>query len=371
MFIYKINSEWWLIIASRHYYYNVNTKESQWQLPEHLNFKDLNVDEISILIAKYNGLKIETVDSYTEVENDENDLASQNVVDSHVEESIDDEIVEPFTEKIEVEEKETSGGLDLGYLSSEESDEEEQTKEPQIQSIPEFEEVVAEEEPEESEVDVDVDDLVNDILNNESSDQEDTDSLEQQFIEFLDNHKDEISIYDSYSITEEDLIKELSQLPVFYGLSFAQRETIYNKWCTPATKKTYPTDKQLLMNYLFDHKKDIKTKYFVEFKSQLNEFNVSQKEKVFLTYKNLLKNQTEFEKSYKKDKTVNLKKLKLIEYLKPLLKKKTFEVHGDDDWEKWTNLCNDIDISREIAENEVNWLVGPTKRLECYLECLS
>lgn len=374
MFVYKINSEWWLIVAERHYYYNVETKESQWQLPEHLDFKDLNVDEISVLIAKYNGLKIETVQSQNEEENEADvSLPSTESIEDALEGPKEDEEIVPVDLVQEVDEPvDANAGLDLGYLSSEESEEDQENEaETEVVSSNNIDDSIQVE----SEEDVDVDDLVNNILNDEESDQdqegEDTSSLEQQLIEIFDENKDKISIYDPYSITEEELISTLSRSPVFYGLSFSQRETIYNKWCTPETKEKFPTEKQLMMNYLFEHKKDIKTKYFVEFKSRLSSFNVPQKEKIFLKYKNVLNNQTDFERSYKKDKTVNLKKLKLTEYLKPLLKKKKVDISGDDDWEKWVSLCNNMNLPREIVENELNWIVGPTKRLECYLECLS
>lgn len=383
-FIYTINEDWWIIIEPNiHYYYNVKTKQSYWQLPSELNFSDINVNEVLVLIAKSKGLKVDINKEELSHQEGANftSLGHDKVEKVPATRGIEEE--EPEGTKIkEIDVAKAGKGLTLGYLSSDDDLEEEEHSNDIDEIESDFE---GEDNQQESEGFFNVDEIISLIINNESKEdseikgvsetQDVLDDSAEQFIQVLNTHKNEISIYNPYSITEESLITELSQTPSFYNLTFGQREKLYNQWAGTINDnpQKYPSGKQRFMQYLFSVKDRLKNSYYFDFKSELAPFDVMNKNHIFTTYKNVLHQQTAFEKHYKKDgtkdKLINLKKLKLLQFLKDhkIQVPTEYSPQGETDFDKWICLCNDLSLPETVAENEMNWVVGDSKRLECYL----
>lgn len=400
-FVYAV-SDWWIVIGDGcHFYYHLKSGERRWQFPDDLNVGLLDFDYLGLLFAKARGLKVE-VDNEDAVlgkqpeEIEHQEIEHEQEHEEHTEEEHTEEQEEPVEEEQSNEEQsnEEQNALNLGYLSSDDSEEETPNNEPgqekdereHLEEQEEEEHPENDEEQEADEEEEDVDDFVNNLLN-ESENESDSESENDKdsdnnsggdmdkthlFESLLDEHQSQIDSYNPYSLVEEDLIQQFVKHPVFYQLLFQERENIYNQWAAKVdlNPSIYPSEMQKFYQKLFEFKSDIKLKYYIDFKQTLHPFNVPDKQKLFLTYKNMLQAQTTFEKANrtKYPKDVNLKKLKLSEYLRQHLTiPLDIELEAESDFEKWIELCNKANIPREVAENQLNWLVGDTKRLECYL----
>ncbi|KAK6872891.1 hypothetical protein K6H11_002611 [Candida tropicalis] len=87
----------------------------------------------------------------------------------------------------------------------------------------------------------------------------------------------------------------------------------------------------------------------------------------------MLNNFTKFAKNFKKqnkNSNQNVKVMKLNEFLKGKLSGSFIINDNLSHFDNWINLLNENDISAEIAENEINFLVGDEKRLNSYIEQL-
>ena len=382
-FVYAIpDTKWMIIIGERHFYYNKDDKVLSWQMPSEVEVEKINFDQLGGLFGQAKGLRIDKKREGEEVEGEgdggrkEYDRQEYDREEYDREEYDREEYEQETHEHHEVDEhkeEQQNPSLNLGYLSSDDSESEEhkqEIEENERESEHNQEEHSQEEANEESINNTNepnnpqvIEALLGDILGEPVN--IDTSA---QFIDALNtirppNHY-------PYFLVEEEYINDFVKYPVFYQLKFKQKEVIFNQWCKTSLLKKYPSQLQLYLKELFNHKADVKTGYYADLASRFNDFTVSNKEFIFLNYKNLLHQQSNYERSYKdKPENVNLKQKRLREFLDAKgLFVTDYEPHGNSDWDKWINLCNDLNLPSSIAENEVNFVVGDNKRLHSYIE---
>ena len=216
-------------------------------------------------------------------------------------------------------------------------------------------------------------------------------SSKDDFINVLNQLKPKISIYEPWPMVEEELISELALFPGFYSIDdISQRELIFDEWCSqqetspapsqPEQIQTYPTPPIELYKFLQEYKRDIKLLYFQEFFNQhledFNDIDLSNKEKeqLYLKFKNMLSDFSKYERSAKKEKrydlNVNLKKLRLEQFLEAEINKNSNDKAPLDpestSFDRWIAILNFHDVPKNVAESNINFIVGDDKRLECY-----
>lgn len=349
LFHYKIPyDEWYIIVTSKgiHFYFNKTLRKSYWQL--HDVFEDnpsidknnfinsINVEDVSILMSKVNGLKglegyffksVSHVDIEPDKQVEENESAHEEVEEvfenntdseSEDEEQIheyDHEGQEDFVRNLLLEEGyikeqepdtkgDASNGLNLGYSSSEDELEDEDAQENEgkesgtEKSIHENEsdDLVDKDTSQDQNVELDaVDENSTDDENQNNLDldlsiSDDGGSTADDFFNLLDCFKDRISIYDPWFLVEEELLSELITKPEYYSINDAnEREKLFSQWCkiqqdenpesdgnAIGADEPYPTATQIYYRFLQDHKKELKKLFYAEFRSEFaNEFELS------------------------------------------------------------------------------------------------
>ncbi|KAK6205358.1 uncharacterized protein RJT21DRAFT_117830 [Scheffersomyces amazonensis] len=323
-------------------------------------------------------------------------------------------------------------GISLGYSSSEEDDEdddeEEEKEEEEEEKGPEQNHEAEEDSNINEGLDLSVDDHEENSDLNVGLDLsiDDQEELEQNddFIKLLDTFKSRISVYDSWALVEEELISEFVKYPEYYSIEDGKaREQIFNNWIIERQKEEsaldvdedsgnevdedsevdseqeiysekYPTPTLEYFKLLQQYKKEIKSLVYQQFYNshfkEINSIALSSKEKdsIYRSFKTMLTNQTQFEKSYKKehpDSKINLKKLKLDEYLQTCIEHfkdhieeiKTFltlnpgfatNITEEEAFSTWIKLINNTNIGEQVAENNINFVVGDVKRVQSYIE---
>lgn len=390
--------------------------------------KSINFDELAILFAKSRGVKFEKIEDELEsieVDHSKEEVQPKQTEQQQVTEEEEIVVVENIPSKVTKakpkEEKQPLtkqiNSIIQGYLSSDDEEDEE-------------EEVNSKETKQESSQTINIDELTSQALAQhqksteiESDDDDDNDngsldlslsetedaatastsSAEQDFINLLNQFSNRISIYESWDLVEEELLPEFTTYPEFFAISSKlERQKLFQKWCTqqeqqqqePKSPQTtinegaFPTVKLNYLIFLQDFKQDIKQSFYQSFYNshyqKLNEFNLSSqmKETIFRNYKIMLNDFTKFAKNYKKSNVGdnrNLKVMKLNEFLQNKLHSHItntadsgpFNVDSNlSDLDNWINLLNHYDIPTDIAENEINFLVGDEKRLNSYIDQL-
>jgi hypothetical protein len=450
-----IHNKWYIIITttSRHFYYNSTINRSFWQLYDiRQQYQDLpwnhfidaiEFDLLAVLFAKSKGLKGLDESFYYKktVTSKKDQRGSKEVVpeipsekqpeaievnflenldkelqlDLEVEEEVDVEAQNAFIANLLQEEGfiKPVETVILGYSSSEEEEEEEEEGEEEKEIEDEIDEI-----EEESQIaeptgqdtnNIDSNDLspstdhnigldlsLSDDETNDAKLTEIPESSKADFINVLNQLKPKISIYEPWSMVEEDLISELALFPGFYSIDdISQRELIFDEWCSqqetsphpnqPEQIQTYPTPTIELYKFLQEYKRDIKLLYFQEFFNKhledFNDIDLSNKEmeQLYIKFKNMLSDFSKFEKSAKKEKgydlNVNLKKLRLEQFLAEAeFNKNTREMAPSDpestSFDKWIAILNVHDVPQHIAESNINFIVGDDKRLQCYQDIL-
>ena len=427
-FCYKIPYDDWYIIVTdqgEHFYFNKSKEESYWQLHDVFEshqelskekfVNSINFDDVSIMMAKSNGLK-GVEDFYLIQEDQEKDDVNT-----------DNENVEQTSEKTEnetegegipnIEDENSSGngiialeganeqsepgkgiGLFSGYSSSSDSEnDEDQVIEEKGDN---FGLVAAEGiESEESEDD-------ETVANNEGldlllSEDEDEEKNKAEFFKLLDNYSDKILIYEPWFIVEEELLADFSKNPEYFSVaSPTQKETFFNEWCSTKQQDTktseselrpisiYPSVSQNYYRFLQNNKGQVKKLHYNEFKARHQEFMDSEfpdiasneKEDMYRRYRVMIIDYPEYEKRMKKSHPdANCKKLKLDSFLRENLssefnrdvsKETIYEIEhsSQDDFHKWAKLCDIYLVPRAIANNVNNFILGDEKRLASYVE---
>ena len=411
LFTYNIPlTSWYIVVTdtSNHFYFNNDDKCSYWQLYDLQEQYDIdipkfvesiNYDELSVLMAKSRGVNIELKDEKEEVLSKSVGMKEDEIIIENVQST-------PVVSS-PPQQQEKAQAILAGYSSSEDDEEEEEEKkkdkddydddgEDEIPiNIDEItEKAIAQYKSQEDEqLSDDEDD--NNSLDLSLDDNDSSNSIKQDFMNLLNQFSGKFSIYDSWDLIEEELIEEFVKYPEFLAiLSKQERENIFQKWCSQQEQEEgesnndvvieentgiFPTPKIKFLEFLQDFKLDIKDSFYQSFYAKnyikINEFDLlpTIKESIFRNYKLMLNNFTKFAKNFKKqnkNSNQNVKVMKLNEFLKGKLSGSFIINDNLSHFDNWINLLNENDISAEIAENEINFLVGDEKRLNSYIEQL-
>ncbi|EER33712.1 predicted protein [Candida tropicalis MYA-3404] len=412
LFTYNIPSTSWYIVVtdtSNHFYFNNDDKCSYWQLYDLQEQYDIdipkfvesiNYDELSVLMAKSRGVNIELKDEKEEVSSKSVGMKEDEIIIENVQST-------PVVSS-PPQQQEKAQAILAGYSSSEDDEEEEEEEKKKDKddydddgeneipiNIDEItEKAIAQYKSQEDEQSSDDEDD-NNSLDLSLDDNDSSNSIKQDFMNLLNQCSGKFSIYDSWDLIEEELIEEFVKYPEFLAISSKQeRENIFQKWCSQQEQEEgesnndvvieentgiFPTPKIKFLEFLQDFKSDIKDSFYQSFYAsnyiKINEFDLSPtiKESIFRNYKLMLNNFTKFAKNFKKqnkNSNQNVKVMKLNEFLKGKLSGSFIINDNLSHFDNWINLLNENDISAEIAENEINFLVGDEKRLNSYIEQL-
>lgn len=411
LFTYNIPlTSWYIVVTdtSNHFYFNNDDKCSYWQLYDLQEQYDIdipkfvesiNYDELSVLMAKSRGVNIELKDEKEEVLSKSVGMKEDEIIIENVQST-------PVVSS-PPQQQEKAQAILAGYSSSEDDEEEEEEKKKDKDDYDEdgedeipinideiTEKAIAQYKSQEDEqLSDDEDD--NNSLDLSLDDNDFSNSIKQDFMNLLNQFSGKFSIYDSWDLIEEELIEEFVKYPEFLAiLSKQERENIFQKWCSQQEQEEgesnkdvvieentgiFPTPKIKFLEFLQDFKLDIKDSFYQSFYAKnyikINEFDLlpTIKESIFRNYKLMLNNFTKFAKNFKKqnkNSNQNVKVMKLNEFLKGKLSGSFIINDNLSHFDNWINLLNENDISAEIAENEINFLVGDEKRLNSYIEQL-
>ncbi|GEQ67207.1 hypothetical protein JCM33374_g871 [Metschnikowia sp. JCM 33374] len=297
LFTYAVKDTPWYVVVAKgasHFYFDSETGTSVWQLSD-TDIDDfaskVNFDELGILFAKANGLRIGPAEhvrkkrrlsgsrehvTQPEVGDDVYDIVSdlpevrsspkrehsqeetsllsrkEGADSSPAEKSIEDapigsEEAEQDDEVSDIDArpdvlKSTPAGLDLGYSSSEEDEDlSEEHKEAADSGSdghadsPQSEHSFDNEDSG-SEQDVNSGLDLGFESDGDEPGQDPNDTARHEFEALLDEHKAEISTYDPWFLVEEELLPKFSQNPAFYAVPDAvTREKIFDEWVVSRT----------------------------------------------------------------------------------------------------------------------------------------
>ncbi|CCG25861.1 hypothetical protein CORT_0C04870 [Candida orthopsilosis Co 90-125] len=434
LFIYSIpqSSDWYIVITdtSNHFYFNSKDGNAYWQLSDLVGkygiiieqfFASVNFDQLGLLFAKSRGLKLPKREKYDESNVSRSDLVrrDQKDVPDEVEIVYENEYIS--NDNNDVNEGPNSGnkssqsapspvkGIVSGYSSSEEEVEEEEDVTDRASE--EARQQVLEED------EIGVDALVSQVLEqrgveDEQSDNESQVSLDlsvddepdqkasaiQEFEEMLNNYSSQISSFDSWDIIEDQLVKEFIKYPIYHSIgSRREKAEIFQNWVDSRedeeesfptghdSEKIFPTQKILFLSLLQQHKDQVKSSFYQEFYTshykEINNIDIpkSTKEETYRNYKKFIQDFAKFEKDYKKTaeykKGVNVKVMKLKEYLSSQqnFPKGSFAINPESSFfENWVDLLNQFfKDDTTVAEAEINFLLGDEKRLSSYIAKLN
>lgn len=439
LFTYPVRDTTWYIIVGKganHFYFDAETGISVWQLSD-TNIDDLaskvNFDELAVLFAKANGLRLGRNEHLGKKRkfSEENKLHKRKIIedkngdkdtepvpslspdvqpqtltqDSEFSLPVDrgEEIAGDLSVEVleDTKPQETSeqteqkpAGLDLGYSSSEDEDEdgeEELGSEQEGDSIKNV-----------SFAESEADEGVNSGLDLafESEDEgpggDVDDTSKSDFKNLLDEFTSEISIYDPWFLVEEELLPKLAQNAAFYGVKDSQREQIFDEWVAARVdaekeqeKKNagiFPTDKLRFFQFSQEFKPEVRKLYYLEFyKKHAVEIDALSSSMVSLNpgsaYRELrvtLNDYAEHEKAEKKRKTEGNLKVAYVEtYLRRMLdgfprqaEKILAEATDANFWDSWINICNEYSLPEKVVDDANNFIVGDEKRFACYVKVL-
>ncbi|RCK64636.1 hypothetical protein Cantr_00008 [Candida viswanathii] len=394
LFTYHVPETAWYILVtdtSNHFYFNSNDKCSHWQLHDLQErygidvakfAASINFDELGVLMAKSRGVGIEEKEEVpVETQPDE-----ENIVIENVQESAASPPPPPPPPK------EQPQSLLQGYSSSEEEDEEdEQVQEEPLDLDNIAAQAIAQHQPQDSDLLSEDEENDNNSLDLSLDDDQNQPSATQDFMNLLDQFSGRFSIYQSWDLIEEELIEEFAKYPEFLAIpSKHEKDKLFQKWCSQQEDQEeavhdveagiFPTPTIKYLAFLQDFKLEIKDAFYQTFYSanheKINEFDLpaSTKETIFRSFKIMLNDFTKFAKNFKKqnkNSNQNVKVMKLNEFLRGKLQG-SYTIDPElSHFDNWIKLLNANDISAEIAENEINFLVGDEKRLHSYIDQLT
>lgn len=455
----SVHQHWHVVLTTTsHFYFNSELRVSHWQLSDLKTYSELHWDafissisfeDIAVLSGVIRGLKfgdyfekknVEVVEVEEEEEEDEEAAAFENdkerdsflgdllreegflkeviprpvilVVSGYSSsEEEDEEVAESLIENEQFG-KVTAKGAEKGAEKGTEKGTEKVTEKGTDEVVEKVVEKVHVEkatdisDSQRSEMeDSDSDQDLNLDLNLDVSDSEA--SLVSPFANLLSRFEDRISIFDPWTIVEEDLATEFAQHPEYFSIEPNQREAIFNIWCegrhpeTESPDETYPTPTLLYLKYLQEYKKDIKKSFYQQFYNQnvseINQIDLPKKEKerLYLNFKTMLVEFNIYERTMKALKTtnVNLKKLHLEKFLGRTLMQRGIiattdaiqrtdipsdiqtDIQSDtkgceSHFSLWIALLNKHEIPEVIAHDCNNFIVADEKRYEAYCKFL-
>lgn len=240
---------------------------------------------------------------------------------------------------------------------------------------------------------LDIDEKLDLTVGTDAISKEDVDA----FKELLNEHKDDISIYDPWFMVEEQLLPKIATRSAYYAVrDEATREQIFSSWAAEATsessnKAKYPTSELLFYQFLQEHKNDVKKLYYSEFVNShaeamsrlVQDHPHINPEQLYRLLRVTLVDFAKYEREHKhRDRTTNLKVLHVQQFLgchRGQLNRKASQTTAQLDkslvelslFERWIQLLNSHDIPESIAHDARNFVLGDEKRLACYQEALN
>jgi len=438
LFIYPISqsSTWYIIITDtlNHFYFNADDGHAYWQLSDLVEkygvdieelLAQVNYDQLGLLFARSRGLRLrshktdKSGENVSTVGGDQEQLHIKNEVEIVYENEPVDKNENETSEKLNpVEEtfhvKSAGGkGIVSGYSSSE--DEEEEDDQVKADETPSH--GVHQKAPT-NDKDI-TDDIVSKVLDQRDDEEEQSDNHSQisldlsvddeseekksaieEFKQMLDNYSSQISSFDSWDIIEDQLVNEFIKYPVYHGIgSRREKLDIFLDWVDnrdleekaedlsdeQEEEMVFPTGKIQLLSLLQNHKDQVKALFYQEFYTShyksINQIDLpkSTKEETYGSYKQFIQDFAKFERDFKKTaeykKGVNVKVMKLDEYLssQESFPKGTFTIFPElSFFDNWIRLLNQFFKNEvTIAEAEINFLLGDEKRLNSYVSKLN
>lgn len=469
LFIYPIQTTSWHVIVNldaSHFYFDKELNRSVWQLCETgLDLKvfsqGVNFDELALLFGKARGLKVKTRKEVPKSdEKDDKDYVvaekSEDLEDSvEFEDSDEDEqeaglnedtmdllksVMAEYDVEIEQEsaseeysdgaeenkaENQKSTGLTLGYSSLEESEEENEnetgneveetsatynkvTDIDQTPSESDTQSAYAGEDGETQSPDLDL------SVGETAVSEED----KLAFKRLLDDHKDEISMYDPWFVVEEEILPKVAASAAYYGITDENmREQIFNEWVEEQNNAKesgkqnilhkYPTNILLFFKFLQDYKAEVRKLYYSEFcnkhQTEISEIvadlKITNAESLYRQLRVTLVDFGQYEKANKGKSSGNFKVshvqrfLSQHEYVRArrsgeerrierkterkterkaetsLKKDENCRVTQDSEcshFDEWMRLLNSHGVPESLAHSTENFILGDEKRLQCY-----
>ncbi|KAI5950629.1 hypothetical protein CANMA_005289 [Candida margitis] len=437
LFIYPIpqSSAWYIIITdtSHHFYFNAKDGHSYWQLSDLAeNYNDINTkqllssvnyDQLGLLFAKARGLRVETSrsgkcdrgnggdDTIRQGQKDVSDEVEIVYQNEYTQDDANEIAGEPA---VNIQDSDSSAlpskGIVFGYSSSEDDDDDEEndelSQENQQKALPKKKD--------------EVDNIVSQVLHQNEDEQEQSDNESQisldlsvdeeeelknnnttvhEFRQMLNNFASSFSSFDSWDIIEDQLVGEFIKYPVYHSIgSREEKREIFQNWLdsrdddneesnTSASHDVdaiFPTEKMLFLSLLQQHKDQVKTSFYQEFYTanykEMNNIDLPKltKEDTYRNYKKFILDFAKFEKDFKKTteytKGVNVKVMKLQEYLSSRSDFPSGVYTIDSNlsfFKNWVQLLNQYFDDVTIAESEINFLLGDEKRLHSYITKLN
>lgn len=392
LLVYSIPStEWHIVITEQahHFYFNSETKQSVWQISDVSDISGFSVDELSekidfnqvaLLMGEANGVSAQKLESRKARKvgpQQSQEKSPQPEPELEPEEPAEQEDPEPVPEPEEPEdskdlaqseqpEPEQPAGLSLGY-SSEELEEEREAEDDGD------DENGDNEDEEEEDINAGLDLSVGEEEEDES----------EAFKQILLDNKDKFSVFDPWTLVEEELTPILVEEGGFYSLDEKKREKLYEEWAAEngeaeQQKGTFPTDTLLFYKNLQQQKQDVRKLFYPQFKAKYPELlGVPNEETLYRKLRVTLNDFAEYEKATKKAGGAkgNLKVEKVATFVREGLPKtdpKTVDLGMfSDDFDKWMHLCNEHELPVLLVEDPVNFIVGDEKRVQIYLAAVS
>lgn len=411
---------WYVVVTARghHFYFNALTKQSYWQLADcevgEALAARIDFDAVAVLMAKVNGLRVAEEEEAGGDAGEAGPRGEDNEDGGEIEEGEDidgddyaksrDEFIAGLLQE-EGYFKQT--GLDLGYSSLEESElpAETETAAPELPAAPET--AAPETAPELPAPELPAPLPAGDSLNLDVDDLDDPSATSAaDFLALLSLLSTHFSPLDPWFIVEQELLPMLIKDPSYFAVPAADREALYDQWCTKNASTataaapefefatnvppTYPTGAQLYLQFVLERKP---TGFYIDFKRQhraaIDNFITTHPslsdtkcETLYRQYTVMLKAFRAQERAAKKaNPRLNVKKLHLQRYLATtsakmpgeLARNVTAVLHQPDTDDAkcarlWYLVCSALALPASVAENATNYIVGPRKRVECYLE---
>ncbi|KAG7193502.1 uncharacterized protein KQ657_000569 [Scheffersomyces spartinae] len=412
------DDRWYVVImeGGAHFYYDRTTGSRYWQLGEINGNENLTVDfdRVSMLMGMARGLKWDVQDRMVEPDTDVPGLVHDDDTggeeSNHDNESTDavdnDDVIDnednlqdnnqlimnllKLEGYIEEDQKESGATLVEGYSSSEEVSEDESKR------------------------------GGSEGLDHDSSDNDDNKDGggTESFLSLLDEFKEEIDMFSTWTIVEGDLLTTWVTRPEYYAISDPQqKEALFNEWVKTQTQKktktkiiphakraddngggdidnnnieTTPsiegeviraTPRMEYLRLLLREKRDVKRFTFPEFFNKHRqdecELDLGDQKSTFLAYKIVLNDQESFERLEKhKYPNQNMKVLALERWLSLKNLPRTENLAGysfkaKSAYDQWLELAHTLRLPLNLLEHPLNFVVGDEKRLDCYIGVVS
>lgn len=441
LFTYSVKNTSWLIVVTEnaaHYYFNKDSREAVWQLAETdivgLESK-VDFNELAILFGRANGYKLpspkgqerddlhrtkkqrqaEITDDQSATSVVQNEDTRPTAEESQPSEDKGSQVPQTLHVSQNLEET-ASTGLDLGYSSSDDESAEEEAAETNMMPL-------------DADASIDADSSDNgvnsglDLGLSSDEDEGSTTSANRDtgspFLDLLEEFSDRISVFDPWSVVQEELMSEFVKRPEYFAVSDDLREEIYNKWSRLASKRQlskaeskqnssdeqliteehearstdrseYPNATLLFYKFLQDFKKEVKELYYPEFRRRhgpelqdlLSSVSLPNPEDSYRKLRVVLNDYAKLERESKKGNGGKFKADGIASGTNfKVTQVRTFLANSSvplriglaldgtkSHFDQWMQICNHHEIPSRIVNHPTNFILGDEKRLQCYVE---